>query len=210
MTRVKICGVTHLDDARAAVRAGADAIGFVFAPSPRRVTAETAAAIVRELPPLVTTVGVFVDAPTAEIESIVSRTGIDVIQLHGSETPDDCARCARPVIKRFAVSGDDGASDVAERVTGYRVSAYLLDPGSGGGATFPWSLARALHGPVIIAGGLNPSNVRSALVAARPYGVDVCSGVECRPGRKDPASVRAFVRAVREQDVARCSDAESA
>ncbi len=202
MTRVKICGITSLYDARLATNAGADALGFVFAPSARRVAPDTAASIIDRLPPLITTVGVFVDATTADIESVISQTKIHVVQLHGVEGPEDCAAIAAPVVKRFRVSPDDTASDIVSRVAGYDVSACLLDPGAGSGETFAWSLARAVAGPVIVAGGLNPANVRAAVAAVEPYGVDVCSGVEFRPGIKDAEKVRAFVRAVREQDVA--------
>ncbi len=200
MTRVKVCGITNEQDAWAAVEAGVDALGFVFAPSPRRVTVQTARRIIRGLPPLVTTVGVFVNAPADEVERVVTETRVGVIQLHGDETPECCAHFDRPVIKRFAVANGDTQPDLAARVKGYHVSGYLLDPGAGSGETFPWTIARAIDGPLLIAGGLTPENVRHAVATARPFGVDVSSGVEDRPGKKNANKIRAFVRAVRLED----------
>ena len=202
MTRVKICGITNLRDGLAAVNAGADALGFIFAPSPRRIAPHDARAIIEGLPLMVTTVGVFVDAPVDEIERVSTEAGVGVVQLHGAESPEDCSRCSRPVIKRFAVSNDDTAADLSARVDGFRVGAYLLDPGGGSGETFRWELARAVAGPVLVAGGLNAENVRMAIREVQPFGVDVSSGVEDRPGVKNVEKLQAFIRAVREQDLA--------
>ncbi|MEE9296749.1 MAG: phosphoribosylanthranilate isomerase [Phycisphaerae bacterium] len=202
MTRVKICGITNRRDALEAVEAGTDALGFVFAPSPRRITPDDARAIIKGLPPFVTTVGVFVDAATEEIEWVSAAAGVDMVQLHGQEPSEVCARCSRPVIKRIAVSSDDTHADLSARVQGYRASLYLLDPGAGSGETFRWELVRAVEGPLLVAGGLNPDNVKSLIQEVRPFGVDVSSGVEEQPGQKDPEKLRAFLRAVREQDLA--------
>jgi phosphoribosylanthranilate isomerase len=198
MIQVKICGITRLEDAQAAVDAGADALGFVFyPPSPRYVTPEQAEQIVQTLPPFVTTVGLFVDAALDIINDTAARCGLDRIQLHGRETPEYCRQVTRPVIK--AVRIKDAAS--LAHVPDYKVSAYLLDtyvegalPG-GTGASFSWELAARAKpfGPVILAGGLTPENVEVAIVQTRPYGVDVSTGVERAPGIKDHQKVREFI-----------------
>ncbi len=200
MTRVKICGITDVQDARAAVAAGADAIGLIFAKSPRRVVVEDARRIVRSLPPVVTVVGVFRDAAPAQIEEVLARVPLDVLQLHGGESPQTCAALSRRVIKRLKVSERTGVDTLRAQVAAYDVSAVLLDPGAGDGQPFDWTLARALPGPVMLAGGLCAENVGDAIRTARPYAVDVCSGVEREPGRKDHDRMRAFVRAVRKVD----------
>jgi phosphoribosylanthranilate isomerase len=198
MVHVKICGITSLEDARLAVEAGADALGFVFyPPSPRYVTPEQAEQIVQTLPPFVTTVGLFVDAALDIINDTAARCGLDRIQLHGRETPEYCRQVTRPVIK--AVRIKDAAS--LAHVPDYKVSAYLLDtyvegalPG-GTGASFSWELAARAkpYGPVILAGGLTPENIEVAIVQTRPYGVDVSTGVERAPGIKDHQKVRDFI-----------------
>ena len=198
MVHVKICGITNIDDAQAAVDAGADALGFVFyPPSPRHVTPEQAAAIIRRLPPFVTTVGLFVDVALTAVHAIAAQCRLDRIQLHGSETPEYCARVDQPVIKAFRIKDADSLGHVQE----YRVAAYLLDayvegalPG-GTGASFAWELAAQAkpYGPIILAGGLTAANVEAAVTRIRPYGVDVSSGVERSPGVKDHQKVRAFV-----------------
>jgi len=198
MVQVKICGITRLEDAQVAVEAGADALGFVFyPPSPRCVTPQQAAQIIRRLPPFVTTVGLFVDVPLDTVHDIALLCGLDRVQLHGRETPEFCARVKRPVIKAFRIKHADSLADLP----GYRVAAFLLDayvegalPG-GTGASFPWQLAAQAkpYGPVILAGGLTPENIEAAITQIHPYGVDVSSGVECVPGIKDHQKVREFV-----------------
>ncbi len=198
MVRVKICGITNMDDALAAVDAGADALGFVFYDkSPRFIEVDNARDIIRALPPFVLTVGLFVNAELDFVNTTSSSCNLDRVQLHGEETPDFCAQVARPVVKVFRVK--DAAS--IEPMKDYRVAGYLLDAWSprthgGTGLTFNWDLARAAkqHGPIILAGGLTPENVRQAVVTVQPYGVDVSSGVEASPGIKNPAKVREFVR----------------
>jgi len=201
-TRVKICGITSVKDALAAVEAGADALGFVFAPSLRQVTPEQARAICRAVPPFVARVGVVMDQ---ELEAL-DECGLDAIQFHGREAPPQVAGCRLKRIKAFRIRG---ASDL-EALPAYMdaADAFLLDayvegtPG-GTGRAFPWELAgeAARCGrPVILAGGLTPENVGEAIRQARPYAVDVSSGVEAAPGRKDPAKMRAFVAAVRDAD----------
>ena len=200
MTRVKICGLTSVRDALAAVEAGADALGFVFAASPRRVEPQEAREIVRRLPPFVRTVGVFRDASYEEIRRGIDESGVDVIQLHGEESPQLCARLYRPVLKRLPIGEPGDNLDLRRRVASYTVAALLLDPGAGSGRTFPWEMARGLPGKIIVAGGLNSENVVAAVRAARPYAVDVASGVEARPGVKDHDKIRALIGSVRRED----------
>ncbi len=216
MTRVKVCGITNLDDARLAVEAGADALGFIFVENtPRFVTPEQAAAIVRRLPPFVTPVGVFWEHPPGHVKSVVEACGLRAIQLHGAEKPEECEGYAVPVIKTIKLppaSTIEGLSDsrLTERLGAlpYRnvVAAYLFDSEarwSEGEAREPieWRMIRLVTAqapagarpPVILSGGLTPENVARAVETVRPYAVDVNSGVEARPGRKDPDKVRRFI-----------------
>jgi phosphoribosylanthranilate isomerase len=198
MIHVKICGITSLEDAHAAVDSGADALGFVFyPPSPRYVTPKQAEQIIRTLPPFVTTVGLFVDVTLEAVSETVARCGLDRVQLHGRETPEFCRQITRPVIKAIRIKNAESLTHVAD----YIVSAYLLDayvegalPG-GTGASFSWELAARAKpfGPIILAGGLTPENVEIAIDQVRPYGVDVSTGVECAPGVKDHRKVRQFI-----------------
>lgn len=194
--RVKICGITRREDAVAAVEAGADALGFNFWPgSKRRIGPATAAAIVSGLPPSVLAVGVFVDAPRDEIEETLARVQLGAVQLHGDETPADCAGYRVPVIKALRAR-----PDVAAVASGYGTDFILLDAevsGSYGGTgeTFPWErAARVDAARLFLAGGLTPENVADAVRRVRPYAVDVAGGVESAPGRKDPEKVREFIR----------------
>ncbi len=199
--RVKVCGITNLADAQAVVAAGADALGFVFyAKSPRCVTAETVAEIVAALPPFVTTVGLFVNAGQEVISSTMMTAGLDVAQLHGDETPADCRLAPWRTIKALRVKN----ADSLHRAADYPVSALLLDAWSddaygGTGKQFDWQLVQQLNSqcPVILAGGLNPDNVAAAIATAKPYAVDVSSGVELSPGRKDIEKVNKFIQQVR-------------
>jgi phosphoribosylanthranilate isomerase len=200
MTRIKICGLTSREDALRCVEAGADALGFVFAKSSRRVTPADAARIVRELPPLVSTVGVFLNERPEQITTIAQSVGLDAVQLHGDESSEDCLRLPLKVIKRFNILENDTPDLLRARIERYRVSANLLDPGAGSGKTFHWELARGLPGPLIVSGGLTPENVGQAIRTLRPYAVDVASGVESEPGRKDPERLSAFIQAVRKAD----------
>jgi phosphoribosylanthranilate isomerase len=201
-TRIKICGLTRLADAVAAVEAGADALGFVFVPgTPRFITPAHAAAIVRELPPFVTKVGLFVNAPETVVRETVAAAGLDTVQLHGEETPEFAAalRGTVKVLKAFRVRG--AAS--LELVPPYRyaVDAFLLDAfvagaHGGTGAKFDWPLAlpaKKCGRPVILAGGLTPENAAEAVRQVRPFAVDVSSGVESAPGLKDAEKVRRFI-----------------
>lgn len=207
MTRVKICGITTLEDAQAAVSAGAHALGFVFADSPRRVTPGRARQIVHRLPPLVTTVGVFVNATLEQIEATLNETDLQMAQLHGQEQPRYCLSVSRPVIKRIPIDEQSTSESLQAELERYDVAAHLLDPGAGDGRRFDWARfidvsTDASHMPgqdgrhLIVAGGLKPDNVADAIVLLRPYAVDVCTGVEAVPGRKDVRKIRAFMQAV--------------
>ncbi len=196
--RVKICGITRLEDAVAAALAGADAVGFVFHPeSPRYILPEDAAVIARAMPPFVTTVGVFVDSPPDQVKQTLSTAGLDVAQLHGAESVEYCAMFPR-VIKAMRVKGPEAVDMLKEYTC---VSAFLLDayhpkaPG-GTGESFDWKIAAkaAQTHRIILAGGLTPDNVQKAVAEVRPYAVDVSSGVEKTPGRKDLDKVREFIR----------------
>ena len=199
--RVKICGITNIQDARVAVESGADALGFIFfSGSPRHLSPESAARIVRELPPFVAKVGVFVDTPVETMLKVARATGMDTVQLHGNETEAACEEIAATglkVIKAFRVKDAMSLDEIAK----YRVSANLLDsyvPGQlgGTGAKFNWELAvkaKDFGAPIILAGGLDPENVSDAVSKVAPYGVDVSSGVESAPGRKDHDKVRRFI-----------------
>lgn len=204
--RVKICGITQPEDAVAAVDAGADALGFVFVPgTPRYVTTEQAAAVVRVLPPFVSKVGLFVDASLDEIRDTVRAVGLDTVQLHGAETPQFCAALQGVAVrlKAFRVRGPETLGDVYRyegTAEAYLLDAYVPGVAGGTGATFDWELAvaaRELGRPLILAGGLTPETAADAVRQVRPYAVDVSSGVERAPGRKDPDKVCRFVREVR-------------
>lgn len=204
MVRVKICGITNLDDALAAVGCGADALGFVFwAGSQRHISAAVAAEIVKELPPFITTVGVFVNETRSRIDDILAEVPLCAVQLHGDETPEFCSGFDVKVIKAVRVR-DKG--DI-EALSDYDVSAFLLDSyregfSGGTGVTFDWSLATGakMLGPVIVSGGLTPDNVAEAVRVVRPYGVDVSSGVEKSPGRKDSSAICSFIAQARIQE----------
>jgi phosphoribosylanthranilate isomerase len=201
-TRVKICGITRIEDALAVARAGADAIGLVFdARSPRCVTGEQAAAIVRALPPFVTVVGLFVNAGAELIEETLSLVPLDLIQFHGSESPEQCRRYHRPYIKAISMKPDvdlHAQETLYAEAAGLVLDTYSPAVAGGSGAVFDWTrVPRDLKKPVILAGGLTPGNVAAAVRALRPYAVDVASGVELSKGIKDGGKISAFIEAVR-------------
>lgn len=204
-TRVKICGLTRPEDAAAAVRLGADAVGLVFYErSPRRVSPARAAEIVAELPPFVAAVGLFVDASQEVIRATLDRVRIDVLQFHGDEGPHECAAFGLPYVKAIRVRAADNLRGRAEAYAG--AGALLFDtyragvPG-GTGERFDWSaLPAGLGRPVILAGGLAPENVAEAVSTVRPYAVDVSGGVESAEGIKDAERMAAFFAAVRTAD----------
>jgi phosphoribosylanthranilate isomerase len=195
--KVKVCGMTSLKDALVAVEGGAVAVGFIFyKKSPRSVTMKTVREIVLELPPFVDTVGVFVDETAEQINKIADYCNLDIIQLHGDESPTFCKKIRRKVIKAFRIKDMQSV----KKLSSFQVSGFLLDTFSenlhgGTGKVFDWNLALPAKkfGPVIMAGGLTPNNVQQAVRQIRPYGVDVCSGVESEPGIKDHKKVRAFL-----------------
>lgn len=201
MVRIKICGITNWEDACLAVELGADALGFIFAKSPRKVTPDTAKAIISQLPPLVSKVGIFLDHQEEEVKGIAEYCRLDGLQFHGQESPSYCGQFGQKVIKAFRIRD---ANDL-KALSLYKVDAFLLDtfdeslPG-GTGKTFDWNLAveAKKNGKIILSGGLNPDNVFSAIKQVQPYAVDVSSGVELAPGKKDPEKLRAFFEAVEE------------
>lgn len=201
--RSKICGITRIEDALAAAEAGADAIGFVFyAKSPRAVDVRQARAIIAELPPFVTTVGLFVNASRCEVNEILEVVPLDLLQFHGDETPQDCEGYHRPWIKALRVRpGDDleAACRVYAGARGILLDTYVPGVPGGTGEAFDWSLVPArLSKPIILAGGLSADNVGQAIAQVRPYAVDVSGGVEQAKGIKDAAKIEAFMRAVKQ------------
>ena len=205
-TRVKVCGLTRVEDALAAVEAGVDAIGLVFyPPSPRNVAPERAAEIVRALPAFVTTVGLFVDADPASVRATRDAVGFDLAQYHGDETPQQCAAAGLPFIKALRVRpGLDllHCSNTFRAARGLLLDAFQPGVPGGTGHRFDWSLIPAgLSLPLILSGGLDEDNVGEAVRRVRPYAVDVSSGVEQDKGIKCADKVRAFVRGVRNEDV---------
>ncbi len=199
MTRIKVCGITNLADALLASELGADALGFVFAPSPRRITARSARRIIRCLPPFVTAVGVFRDQPTAYVNRVCQTCGISLVQLHGDEPPAYCRSIERPVIKAFTIPGRADPDRIRRGLHSYPVSGWLLDRAAGEGRAFDWEVIRSMDRPVIVAGGLTSRNVRRLIGAYHPFGVDVSSGVEASAGRKDRTKLARFIRAVHEE-----------
>lgn len=201
MVRVKICGITNLDSALFAAECGADALGFVFwEKSLRFISTEAAREIIKGLPPFITTVGVFVDEPAENINRAARDLGLACVQLHGEETPEGCKKIEAKVIKAVRIK-DKGDINGLGR---FNVSAILLDTyregvQGGSGEVFNWDIAAEAkrYGRIILSGGLTPANVVSAIRRVSPYAVDVSSGVEVGPGKKDPDKVRDFISKVR-------------
>lgn len=208
MIRVKCCGMTRVEDAMLAAELGADAIGLIFtARSRRRVGIDQARAIVRALPPMVTTVALFMDEDAAFVDEVIASVQPALLQFHGAERDDWCAQFGRPYLKAVAM-GEGG--DALPRLRAFPGAAGLVLDGhglgeaGGSGKTFDWSLMpRDLAQPLILAGGLHAGNVTEAIRIARPWGVDVSSGIESAPGIKDPARLAAFLAAVRAADATR-------
>ena len=204
--KVKICGITNFEDARASAEAGADVLGFVFwDKSPRSVSLQAAAEIARRLPPFVLKAGVFVNAPEDLVVAAARECGLNLLQFHGDETPEYCLQFGLMSIKAFRVR--DASS--LERLPDYPTDAWLLDAFvpdklGGTGARFNWDLAKQAQQwgrPIFLAGGLSPENVAQAIQQAQPYAVDVSSGVEAAPGKKDHAKVKTFIEAARAASV---------
>lgn len=205
MTKIKFCGITRLDDAELAVGAGAWAIGLIFWPrSPRRCELDAAAEIAAAVKRRAEVVGVFVNATLDHVAQTADRVGLTMIQLHGEEGPAYCSEAARrtgcKVIKAARVRSGADVQALAPFHTDYHLlDSYTAGVPGGTGETFSWEIARSHRGriPMILSGGLNPDNVADAIAAVRPYAVDVASGIELRPGRKDPEKLAAFAAAVR-------------
>lgn len=204
-TRVKICGFTRPEDAQAAVRLGADAIGLVFyPPSPRHVEIDQARAIVAALPPFVTVVGLFVDEEPAQVRRVLEQVRIDLLQFHGDEEPDYCGGFGKPYIKALRMTpGLELATAMGayDDASGFLLDAWHPDAKGGTGSRFDWKLIPTeLAGSLILAGGLAPGNVAEAMQTARPYALDVSSGVEAEKGIKDADKMAAFLLEVHKID----------
>jgi phosphoribosylanthranilate isomerase len=205
-TAVKICGITRIEDAFASIRAGAHAIGFVFyQPSPRYIAPAAAGAILRALPPFITTVGLFVDAPADEVRAALAQAPVQLLQFHGAETPEYCRQFARPYMKAVRMSPE---VDLLQYARDYHdakallLDAYVEGLHGGSGVAFDWGrVPERLPLPVIVSGGLTVENVADAVRRVRPSAVDVSSGVESAKGIKDAARIAAFIAGVRNADV---------
>jgi len=176
---------------------GADALGFVFAESKRKITPGRAREIIKILPPFITTVGIFMDAALKEVIEISEFTSIDAVQLHGNESPEYCDKIKRKVIKCISIIANDTKESLLSKMKDYSVSAFILDPGRGSGKVFDWKIAKGIKKPIIIAGGLTPDNVKKAIRDLHPYGVDVSTGVEKDYGIKDREKVEKFIKEAR-------------
>jgi phosphoribosylanthranilate isomerase len=206
MTRVKICGITNLEDALFALASGADALGFIFAESPRRITPEQAKAVIDRLPPFITTVGVFVNEESSRLKEIISFGGLDLVQLHGDESPKTCRELMPRSIKSFRLQNERDIDNI-KRYQGV-VRAILLDTfqkgkAGGTGETFDWSLAvkaKEAGLPIILAGGLGLENIQEAITTVKPYAVDVNSGIEERPGKKDPVLMKQLMEKIKKTE----------
>jgi len=201
-TRVKICGITELADALAVMEAGADALGFNFyAKSPRSLTISTAANILKQLPPLIMRVGVFVNAGEEKIRRAIGECGLSMLQFHGDETPEFCTQFGLMSMKAFRIRSAKTLEELPKYPTeAWLLDAYAAEEQGGTGKKFNWDLAveaQKFGKPIYLAGGLTPENVAAAVRKVRPFGVDVASGVESSPGKKDHKKVRAFIKAVR-------------
>jgi phosphoribosylanthranilate isomerase len=204
--KVKVCGITSYEDAAMALDLGVDALGFnFFPPSPRYLRPADARSIIRRLPPLAATVGLFVNvAEASQVSEMAHIAGVQVLQLHGDESPEYCKTLADwPLIKAVRI----GKSGIPQNLEEYSVQGFLLDAKDdalfgGTGQSFDWSLARSIERmrPILLAGGLRPDNVREAIQIVAPYGVDVCSGVESAPGKKDAQKLMLFMNEVRNAD----------
>ena len=201
--KIKICGLTRVEDVQAAVEAGADAIGFVFTDSPRRISIDKAIELSTYVPGGVLRVGLFLDQDRSEIESVTGSVPLDILQFHGNETEQECDRFKLPWLKAVAMENAESVKQAEQNFPG--AAGLLLDSHSkgkrgGSGKSFDWSLSRSIEKPVWLAGGLNADNVTRAIQTVRPYAVDVSSGVESEPGIKDPTRLKAFVQAVRQAE----------
>ncbi|MBI5437377.1 MAG: phosphoribosylanthranilate isomerase [Nitrosomonadales bacterium] len=211
MTRVKICGITRVEDALAAAHSGADAIGLVFYEhSPRHVSIAQAAQLASALPPFVTTVGLFVNADAVFVREVLAQVSLDVLQFHGDETPEYCAQFAKPYLKAIRVKAGVDLLQCAARFRSAKsllLDAYIEGIHGGTGAVFEWSLIpEELRSQIILSGGLDESNVAVAISQVRPYAVDVSSGVEAEKGIKDARKIERFMHEVMRIDHKRLNE----
>ncbi|MFD1260024.1 phosphoribosylanthranilate isomerase [Entomomonas asaccharolytica] len=202
VTRIKICGITRIEDALAAVKAGADAIGLVFfAASPRAITLDQASQICAALPPFITTVGLFVNASYEEVSTISSKLSLGLLQFHGDESPEYCEQFKQPWIKALRVQPTTNIVAIMQpynKAQGILLDSYVAGIQGGTGTTFDWSLIpQQTDKPIILAGGLTVENVQQAIQIAKPYAVDVSGGVEVTKGIKDHNKMKAFINKVR-------------
>lgn len=199
-TRVKICGLTRVEDVKSAVAAGADAVGFVFTKSPRQINIETAMQLIQHVPGHVLRVGLFLDQGSPEICRVLEAVALDVLQFHGSETQQQCERYGLPWLKAVAMEDARSARQAEEdfpAAMGLLLDSHSRGQRGGSGKVFDWSLSQSLSIPVWLAGGLSVKNVGQAICTVRPYAVDVSSGVETAPGIKDPTLMCEFIRVVK-------------
>ena len=205
MTRVKICGITNIDDALLAVEYGADSLGFVFAKSPRQITAQAARKIIEKLPPFIGKIGVFVNEPPSNVQRVARECGLTAIQLHGEEIPEFCVSLhPLTMIKAIRVKDEKDIKILSAYsfVTAYLLDSYTADKKGGTGKKFDWKLAllaKKFNKPIILSGGLGPDNVAEAVKIVKPYAVDVSSGVESKPGRKDKNKLKKFIEKAKGQ-----------
>lgn len=194
MSKVKICGITNLEDAMLACELGADALGFIFyEKSPRHILLEKAKTIMKSLPPFVTKIGVFVNMELKELNRVCKNLQIDLVQLHGDETPDYCGQVNVPCLKVFRVKNNFDVAILQDYQTrGFLLDTFQTNNYGGTGETFDWNIAKKAkkYGNIVLSGGLNPGNILEALNFVNPYAVDVCSGVEAFPGKKDPVKLK--------------------
>lgn len=205
-TRIKVCGITRLEDLAAAINAGAEAIGLVFYPKSKRyVTAEQATHLLRNMPAFVTVTGLFVDETPEQVQAVLDAVPLDLLQFHGNETPEYCKQFNKPFIKAVRVQPGMDLVQYAAKFTGARgllLDAYVEGVPGGTGHTFDWDLIpREVPLPLILSGGLNPGNVELATRAVKPYAVDVSSGVETSPGIKDAEKIADFIKGVRNAEL---------
>lgn len=198
--KIKICGLTQVEDVKTVVATGVDAVGFVFTTSPRRISAQKAVQLSRHIPAGVLRVGLFLNQPETEIEQVLNEVALDVLQFHGSESEQDCMAFGIPYLKAVAMT-DGQSAKKAERdyptAMGLLLDSHTVDKPGGSGHVFDWTMSQPLHQQVWLAGGLNVDNVELAIHTVKPYAVDVSSGVETSPGIKDAEKINAFVLAVK-------------
>ncbi|MEE9443778.1 MAG: phosphoribosylanthranilate isomerase [candidate division Zixibacteria bacterium] len=203
MTRIKICGITNYDDAAFAVVSGADALGFIFAESPRRISQKAAKEITQALSPFVNKIGVFVDEPIGVIAETIIDCRLDAVQIHGDINFDDLKQLPIPFIKTFRIC-DERDLDIIQtsNLSYFHLDTYQPGKMGGTGKQFDWNIAKeaSRYGRVILSGGLNPENISQALETVQPYAVDVCGGVEDKPGKKNHEKIKKFINEVRSWD----------